>query len=118
MRTPEQIANLRRVLMTMTGPYALMLSNEDIDSWANRLQEQVNGQIIKSLVQSWEIKIRADYNISTPWEVIEKEPTIAVCTLDNITSKCYDLLIKYPTIDSIQIMDKASHTEIHIFKRD
>ena len=40
--SPEQIANWRRVLITMIGPYALMMSDEQIQDYRDKMQQQVN----------------------------------------------------------------------------
>jgi len=40
--TPEQIENWRKVLLGMLGPYALIMSVEDIQKFRDRLQDKAD----------------------------------------------------------------------------
>lgn len=42
MRTKEQIENLRNVYVIMFGAAALFMTDEDINRWADKLQEDIN----------------------------------------------------------------------------
>lgn len=36
--TPEQLANWRRVLLSMLGPYALLMSDAEIQAYRDKMQ--------------------------------------------------------------------------------
>lgn len=40
--TPEQIQNWRRVMVGMLGPYALIMSDEDVQRMRDKMQEWCN----------------------------------------------------------------------------
>ena len=40
--TKEQIANFRKVLITMIGPYGVIMPDEDVIAYRDRLQSRVN----------------------------------------------------------------------------
>lgn len=41
-RTPEQIKNCREALCHTLGPYAFVMSDEDVNKFMDRLQQKVN----------------------------------------------------------------------------
>lgn len=40
--TPEQIKNFRTVLIGMLGPYALIMSDEDVEKMRDKFQEKID----------------------------------------------------------------------------
>jgi len=40
--TPEQIKNWRKILYQSIGPYALIMSNEEVQRFKDDMQKQVN----------------------------------------------------------------------------
>jgi len=40
--SPEQLKNWRRVLVGIIGPYALMMPEEDIQKYRDKMQKQAN----------------------------------------------------------------------------
>lgn len=40
--TPEQIKNWRRVLIGMIGPYALIMPDEEVQKFRDKMQAKVN----------------------------------------------------------------------------
>lgn len=114
MRTPEQIKNLRRALLTTTiGHFAILLSDEQVDKMADKIQEDINRreENRKTYVPYfWKVKIRLKENVGKPWEEIDFEPKIVYCTHNVIMKKCHSLLIKFPAICSIQITDQTNYS--------
>lgn len=100
MRTELQISNLRKVFLTIIGPLAIFLTNEEIDNMANRLQDRVN-----NIKYGWIVKIKTKENKDKDWEDIEAEPTTPYASEEAISKKIELLLVKYPSILEIQITD-------------
>jgi hypothetical protein len=111
--TEEQVENYRKVLYAQFGPFARLLSAEDINTYANNLQRAIN-----SFMSTWEIRVRFGSDLKRSWNDIPKEPKTPTCSHETISDKCWSLLIQYPQIDSIQITD-ADDSEIkYLFSRD
>lgn len=108
MRTKEQINNLRNVVGMMSGGFAFLFSDEQIDNFGDRLQNQINSV---NFIYVWEIRVRTKDNCEKEWSQIEKEPTSPCCTLEDISSNCARLLEKYPAIVSIQVSNPGSKNE-------
>ena len=45
----EQIENLRKFLITLLGPYALLMSKEEIVAYRDKLQNRINREIKSKL---------------------------------------------------------------------
>ena len=41
--TKEQIENFKRVLLLQIGPYALLLSDEEVTAYRDKLQKKLDG---------------------------------------------------------------------------
>ena len=112
MRTDDQITNLRRVLISMYGPYINLLDNEAINAWADRLQDSVD-----SKKYYWLIKVKTKDNENLDWTNIPVETPRPHCSIKIISTKCQNLLLKYPKLISIQIINKDFPEDDIIFER-
>lgn len=112
MRTKEQIENLRKVLITMYGPYAMFMSEEDINRYADRLQKHID-----DIEYNWEVKVRV-YGDDKPWEEMEAEPTSPRKILPDMQSHARQLLKKYPAIKSLYIKEKELGLDIYVFEKE
>jgi hypothetical protein len=114
MRTLEQIQNLRFVMAMTIGPIAFMFSDASINNWADKLQAIVLAK--DPGIRTWAIRIRTKYTINTDWTSIKTEPKNPHCSCDAIVKSCNNLLIKYPSIIAIQVVDIATGVD-QIFDR-
>lgn len=109
MRTPEQISNLRSVLFTRVGPFAKLLSDEDIDEFGNNLQQRID--MYKC---HWNIKVKMKENKDLSWDNIPFEPTKPYCSVNQIKKKCEELLNKYPKILQLRVCVLMGKEEVDV----
>jgi len=112
MRTQEQLMRLRFIMVNIHGPLALLLSDKDIDDWANQLEKGLQ----KQAIATWEVFIRFD-NVIDPWEMIPKEPSSPTCSMYAIKEKCMKLLSEHPNIKEFKIVNENNKEEFYIFER-
>jgi hypothetical protein len=113
MRSPEQINNLRKIISIMVSPSInFLLTDTDVDRIADSLQNKIN-----FLYTNWELRIKGKWNCKLSWKEIEPEPKYPCCSLNEITAKCYDLLLKYPKIFAIEVTNYADKKDKHIISR-
>jgi len=111
MRTPEQIANLRKVFTGMYGPVMLFMTSEDIDRMADMVQEAA----IEQTKWSWEIRVKTNEDLSKKWYEIEKEPRVIKCSLRTISLKIEKLFPKHPNIAGVLITAKEDEDLVFEF---
>lgn len=111
MRTDEQIANIRRVMGGMFGPIAVLMSDEQVESFANELQRRAY-EADKS-VYVWMTQIRLQID-DRDWSDIPYEPKMPSATISQMTKTCERMLTNYPYIQAIQI---SSEKESFILER-
>lgn len=102
MRTADQLANLRKVLYRVYGPFAQFFSDETINLFADRLQDGID----KNGEWTWEIKIITADSFETDWSIIKPEPKTPRCSVYTIKKSCESLLKKHPQIISILVTAK------------
>jgi hypothetical protein len=100
MRTPEQIKNLRIVLTGMIGPYAIIASDEEVNTFGDLIQHKIN-----NITHIWDIRVRLKCDLSRDWTDIDPEPKSPDVPFETMFRKIGELLKKYPLIDSILITD-------------
>lgn len=115
MRTPEQIENLRTVLVSLVGSVALFMTEMEIDEWANRLQGQIEEM---GTPHFWSIKIRLSEHENKSWDLINPEPKTPFVSFSVISMKCLHLLDKYPDIIEIQVDKKVGTNRTFVFNRE
>lgn len=115
MRSPEQIANLRKALFVIFGPYASIMPDEDVDTFANRLESGINNRKFV-----WVIKCKTNSNADIDWHKIKAEPTKPYCTISEMCKKCEELMQKYPKIVSLYAIDINEPNEENalVFERE
>jgi hypothetical protein len=113
MLTPEQVENWRNVLFGMVGPYAFLMSVDEIEKFKDILQKKVD-----DAVYEWQIKIKMDPNPSISWDSIKEEPTRPVYSIEKMTMRCKDLLIKYPKIVAVQFSDANAPSLSYVVKKN
>lgn len=111
MRTPDQINNLRFVLRTFVGPGESLLTDEEINTWADNFQKQVNN--IKYI---WNVKVKTKDNLTLEWEDIPEEGPAPNLSEDHIKLKCLNLLKKYSQILEIKVIDVFNDEHTFCFK--
>lgn len=113
MRTPEQISNLRKVLVSLIGPFALFASEEQINAFADELQRKIDSKKIH-----WAIKCRL-VNMVMDWSQISEEPTEPYCSKIELKKKVEELFSKYPKLIEVMARDinDPYKEDILIFKK-
>ena len=98
MRTPEQIQNLRLVMMTSIGPYAYLINDEDVNRWADKIQKQID-----DIKYHWTIRITTSDIKNVDWSTIEKEEVSPYSGTRDLVKACKVVLDKYKKIQAIKI---------------
>jgi tRNA(Ile2) C34 agmatinyltransferase TiaS len=111
MRTPDQIANLRKVFCMVYGPCIFLYSDETVNLLADRLQDEVD----KNGKWTWEIRVITATNFETNWSDIKPEPKTPCCNVFTIKRSCGELLKKYPAIVSILVTAKEDRKMLFEF---
>ena len=110
-RTPEQIENLRKVLLHSVGPYALFMTTEDIGDYADRLQRGVD-----DIKRTWIVKVRFLGEENKPWKDIHPETVNPYMSLTAARIAYKRIVDVKEQIAAIQICaDDEYKDDIHIF---
>jgi hypothetical protein len=101
MRTQEQINNIRNVLQHVFSPwYIKLLTDQDIDDFADILQKQVSAERYHWVVR---VQMSNEKRKELIWNKIEPEPTRPYCSIGLIRDKCNDLFKKYIRLSVIYV---------------
>ncbi len=99
MRTPEQISNVRRALSrTPYGVYSLLMNDEEMDAFLDRLQIDVD-----NLKHFFSIKVKTKENEKEAWTKIKYEEKAPFSTFTLVDLKCKELLNKFPELLEIRL---------------
>ena len=100
MRTPAQIKNLRNVMSLTMGPVAFIFSDEDIDAWADTIQERFDNMS----KHEWDIRVRYEENKDLAWSEIPVSGSKKMfCYMREIKARCANWLELYPKMLEIRI---------------
>jgi len=110
MRSKIQLDNIKKALFP--GFLGVLLSDEDVEAFANKIQERAD-----SIKYKWKVRIRLSEDIR-PWTSIPRESVLPFSTLAEIQKSYANLMRRYPQIVEVELTESELEYDVYVIRKD